>query len=93
VNLCDLVHNNCYPVSSKMQLGTADFSVHMQNINDNIDLDALFDMLNIGSGPATKASDAPEKAFISHLDPTTHEVPDLSPLGTDYIIDLPVDQS
>ena len=65
----------------------------MQNINDNIDLDALFDMLNIGSGTAAKPSEA-EKAFISHLDPTTHEVPDLSPLGMDYfIIDLPIDQS
>ncbi len=66
----------------------------MQNVNDNIDLDALFDMLNIVDGPAGKKPDAADKAFSSQLHPTTNEVPDSSPLGVDYFtVDLPVDQS
>ncbi len=66
----------------------------MQNINDNIDLDALFDMLNIADGPDDRASAAAEKKFVSQLDPNSHAVPDLSPLGDDYlIVDLPTDQS
>ncbi len=66
----------------------------MHNTNDNIDLDALFDMLNIVDRPAGKAAADTGKTFSSQLDPNIHTVPDLSPFGTDYFItDLPVDQS
>jgi len=66
----------------------------MQNINDNIDLDALFDMLNIADRPDSTASATAEKKFVSQLDPNPHIVPDLSPLEDDYpIVDLPIDQS
>ncbi len=66
----------------------------MHNTNDNIDLDALFDMLNIVDTSAGKAAADVGKTFSSQLDPNIHAVPDLSPLGTDYFtIDLPVDQS
>ncbi len=66
----------------------------MQNINDNIDLDALFDMLNIADRPDGKASAVADMKFVSQLDPNPHAVPDLSPLGDDYlIVDLPIDQS
>ena len=66
----------------------------MQSFDDNIDLDALFDMLNIGNEPAGKTADAAGKAFVSHLDPTTHQVQDLSPFEADhFIVDLPIDQS
>ena len=63
----------------------------MQNTDENIDLDALFDMLNIVPDPASEVSSTP---VASQPDPDVHELQDLSPLGTDFfIIDLPSDQS
>jgi hypothetical protein len=65
----------------------------MQNTDDNIDLDALFDMLNIVQGQTDASSVTTNKA-PAQSDQGLHEVQDLSPLGADFfIIDLPADQS
>ncbi len=68
----------------------------MQNIDENIDLDALFDMLNISEAPVGKDSVLPDKATLSMQNVHTHQVEELSlsPLDHDlFTIDLPIDQS
>ncbi len=67
--------------------------VEMQNSDDNIDLDALFDMLNIlrgqpASGPGVADS------VSAQSDQAIFTINDLSPIGSDlFMIDLPSDQS
>jgi len=66
----------------------------MQNIDENIDLDALFDMLNISDAPVGKESVLTDNATLSMQNVHTHEVAELSPLDHDlFTIDLPIDQS
>jgi len=66
----------------------------MQNIDESIDLDALFDMLNISDAPVGKESVLPEKTTLSMQNVHTHEVAELSPLDQDmFTIDLLIDQS
>ncbi len=66
----------------------------MQNIDENIDLDALFDMLNISDVPVGKESVLPDNSTLSMLNVHTHEVAELSPLDQDlFTIDTPTDQS
>ena len=65
----------------------------MQNTDDNIDLDALFDMLDIVQGQTDASSLTTDKA-PAQSGQSLHEVQDLSPLGADFfIIELPTDQS
>ena len=66
----------------------------MQNTDDNIDLDALFDMLNIVESRPEAPSDASAKSAIPQADQAAHDVQDLSSLGADFFaFDLPTDQS
>lgn len=67
----------------------------MQNIfNDNVDLDALFDLLNLVGRSAAEAPDSAGSTPVSQLDTNSYQAPDLSPLEADFFIfDLPSDQS
>jgi hypothetical protein len=63
----------------------------MQNIDENIDLDALFDSLSIGGSTTNKASDV---AMVSHPGAITAEIQELSALDCDlFLFDSPPDQS
>ncbi len=65
----------------------------MQNPDDNIDLDALFDMLNIVQSQSDVRSSA-ASVMSAQPDQGVYEMQDLSPIGADFIIiDLPSDQS
>jgi hypothetical protein len=65
----------------------------MQNQNDNIDLDALFDMLNIVQGRPDVSPDA-ASVISAQADQAAYEIQDLSPIGADFfIMDLSSDQS
>ncbi len=67
----------------------------MQNIDENIDLDALFDQLSIGGAPSSsRAADATKADIAPHLCGITAEVQELSSLGEDlFLFDTPPDQS
>ena len=65
----------------------------MQNPNDNIDLDALFDMLNIVQGHSDVRPDA-ASVISAQSDQGAYEIQDLSPIGADFfIMDPSSDQS
>lgn len=66
----------------------------MQNTDDNIDLDALFDMLNIVQGQSGGALPGTTSKASALYEQGLDVVQDLPPLGSDFfIIDLPSDQS
>lgn len=66
----------------------------MQDVNDNIDLDALFDMLNLGGISPGATCDVTLTTGISYSGVETVEVLDLSPLDVDFVLfDAPTDQS
>jgi len=63
----------------------------MQTPDNNIDLDALFDTLNIGEGQSGKALNA---AAISWPTVKMEEIHELSTLDSDlFLFDTPADQS
>jgi hypothetical protein len=66
----------------------------MQNTDDNIDLDALFDMLNIAGTESGKDAVPEVQPGLPGSNISDHQVPELSPLDDDiFTIDLPIDQS
>lgn len=65
----------------------------MQNIDENIDLDALFDSLSTGEAPPSKAANITKLASASDLWATT-ETQELSSIDGDlFLFDTPPDQS
>ncbi len=63
----------------------------MQNIDENIDLDALFDSLSIVGSITSKAADV---TIVSHPGTITADIQELSALDGDlYLFDSPPDQS
>jgi hypothetical protein len=66
----------------------------MQNFDDNIDLDALFDSLNIAAAPSDTASNAAMTLPASKPDVKEVEIQDISSLEGDlFLFDTPSDQS
>jgi hypothetical protein len=66
----------------------------MQYIDENIDLDALFDVLNIGESKPAKPEGAAKAAASSQPEVKTADIQQLLSLDGDlFLFDSPTDQS